>query len=170
MSRKASGLKPPKANVRGVSVDINDTDLFGEFALPTGSSSGADALPTGSSHGAPDALGLGSFTLSEKHTSSKARKKAAAAEKAAAEAAAAEKAAAEAARLAELRRRHDLHQQQLRNSETKSGIPYSVHEAHWFGEGTYAPKFVYVPDKNGHGGTRRTKSKSRSRSRAHRSK
>jgi hypothetical protein len=149
---------------RGITVEIDD--LFGE----SGHGSGAYALPTGSSYGAPEALGLGSFTLSVKPTSKKERQKAAAAEKAAAEAAAAAAAAEKAASLAELRRRYDLQQQQLRSQLTKSGIPYSAHESRWFGEGPDAPKFVYIPDKNGHGGTRRTKSKSRSRSKSKRSR
>jgi hypothetical protein len=157
---------------RGITVEIDD--LFGE----SGHGSGAYALPRGSSHGAPEALGLESFMLiSPKPTSSKARKKEAA------DAAAKKKKEAEDAQnekkefLAERRRQHDL---QLRQSQpqkqtqvTQSHVPYDL--GWMYGEGPTAPKFVYVPDKNGHGGTRRAKSKrsrsksrSRSRSRAHR--
>jgi len=163
----------------------------GADALPTGSSSGADALPTGSSSGAPKALTLGDLfvVLGSKRTSSKGRKKEAEAIKAAAAAAAAEKAAAEAARLAELRRRYDLQQQQpksvkcaLCNKSKTVGdaIAWQKHPLGFTNQPICAECYVPPPSSPKlvwkYGGTKskskskRSKSRSRSKSKRSRSK
>ena len=161
--------KKNKAKGRGIHVDMSD---FSEELGDHGS--GADALPRESSYGAPEASGLGSLIeLSEKPTSKKDRKKEAAdaARQILKEAEDAKK--EKEAFLAERRKKRELLLQSQPQKQTPPPKSYEhpLYDYGWLhGDGPNAPKFVYVPDKNGRGGTRRTKSKSKSKSKRSRSR